>query len=78
MNSVAEDRHIPKSPKPAIKEVLGFDGFVGIDVKLDDGTEDKILLFRGSVNKGVTSFPPDWKTSMIGGSKMILAEVAAA
>ncbi len=76
MNSVTEDRHIPKAPKPDIKEVIGFDGFVGVDVILTDGSKDKLLLFRGSVNKGDTAFPANWQTTKVGGHKMFLAEVA--
>ncbi len=76
LNSVTEDRHIPKSAKPPIKAVLGFDGFAGVDVILDNGTNEKLLLFRGSVNKGASTFPTSWQTTKVSGYKMILAEVA--
>ncbi len=76
LNCVTEASYIPKVSMPAIKEVVGFDGFAGVDVKLDDGSEDKLLMLHGSVNPGVSTFHPNWKTTTTTGPKATLPEIA--
>ncbi len=76
MNSVTEASYITNGPVPAIKE-SDFDGFAGIDVKLKDGTEDKLIVLRGSVDPGAAFFPSTWKCPTISGQKATLQEIAA-
>ncbi len=61
---------------PSIKQIVGFDGFAGVDVILADNSEDKICLFRGSADPGLAVFPPDWKCTTVPGPKMTLPELA--
>ncbi len=72
--SATEAGYIPKVPVPVIK-TIDFDGFAGVDVKLVDGSDEKLLMLRGSVDPGVATFPLSWKTMIINGPKATLPEV---
>ncbi len=73
---VTEAGYIPKVQVPDIKTITGFDGFAGVDVKLADGSDDKLLMLRGSIAPGMATIPTNWKTKSIVGPKATLPEVA--